>query len=183
MNDPVISFPYIRQILRPFGKICAIFENLTRLTMEQKRTLYRSRTDTVFAGVSGGLGKYFDIDPVIFRILFVVLTFLAAGGLVAYIILWIVMPEEPYNYYRANTNIKDSDTMENENPDYKSRPYYNKPRNDGGFVVGIILIALGGLFLLDRLLPRIDFGDLWPVMLIVVGILIIASQLRPKNRS
>jgi phage shock protein PspC (stress-responsive transcriptional regulator) len=151
--------------------------------MEQRRTLYRSRTDSVVSGVSGGLGKYFDTDPVIFRILFVVLTFLAAGGLIAYIILWIVMPEEPFDYYNRNTHFKETETMENENSDYRNKPYYNKPRNDGGLVVGVILIALGGLFLLDRLLPRIDFGDLWPVMLIVVGILIIASQVRKKSRN
>jgi phage shock protein PspC (stress-responsive transcriptional regulator) len=151
--------------------------------MEQRRTLYRSRTDSVISGVSGGLGKYFDTDPVIFRILFVVLTFLAAGGLIAYIILWIVMPEEPFDYYNRNTHFKETETMENENSDYRNKPYYNKPRNDGGLVVGVILIALGGLFLLDRLLPRIDFGDLWPVMLIVVGILIIASQVRKKSRN
>lgn len=150
--------------------------------MEQRRTLYRSRTDSVISGVSGGLGKYLDIDPVIFRILFVVLTFLAAGGLIAYIIFWIVMPEEPIDYYKTNTHFKQTDTMENENEDYRNKPYYNKPRNDGGLVVGVILIALGGLFLLDRLLPRINFGDLWPVMLIIVGILIIATQVKPKNR-
>lgn len=149
--------------------------------MEQRRTLFRSRTDSVISGVSGGLGKYFDIDPVIFRILFVVLTFLAAGGLIAYIILWIVMPEEPYSHFQKDTNINDSNSMENENTDYRNRPYYNKPKNDGGLVVGIILIALGGLFLIDRLVPRIDFGDLWPVMLIVVGIIIIVSQVRPKR--
>lgn len=151
--------------------------------MEPRRTLYRSRSDSVISGVSGGLGKYFEIDPVIFRILFVVLTFLAAGGLIAYIIFWIVMPEEPYAYFQQNTNIKDSNTMENENTDYQKRPYYNKPKNDGGLVVGIILIALGGLFLIDRLVPRIDFGDLWPVMLIVVGVIIIVSQLKPKDRN
>jgi phage shock protein PspC (stress-responsive transcriptional regulator) len=151
--------------------------------MEQRKTLFRSRTDSVISGVSGGLGKYFDIDPVIFRILFVVLTFLAAGGLIAYIILWIVMPEEPYIHFQKDTNINDSKAMENENTDYRNRPYYNKPRNDGGLVVGIILIALGGLFLIDRLVPRIDFGDLWPVMLIVVGVIIIVSQVKPKNRS
>lgn len=155
--------------------------------MNTEKRLYRSRTDSVFAGVSGGLGKYFDIDPLLFRVLFVVLTFLAAGGIIAYIILWIVMPPEPYDYFNRNTNHKNPSDMENENledtkkKDYSNRPYYNKPKNDGGLFVGIILIVLGGMFLIDRLIPRIDFADMWPVLLIMVGIIIIVSQAKPKT--
>lgn len=154
--------------------------------MEQEKRLYRSRTDTVIAGVSGGLGRYFDIDPLLFRVLFVVLTFLAAGGLIIYIIFWIAMPEEPYDFYRRNSNFNQQTTMENENSDqsskrdYQNKPYYHKPKNDGGLVVGIILIVLGGMFLIDRLIPRISFGDMWPVLLIMVGIIIIVSQAKPK---
>jgi phage shock protein C len=57
--------------------------------------LHRSRTDKKIAGVCGGLGQYFNIDPLIFRIIFVVL--LLPGGLpgfIPYIILWIVMPKQ-----------------------------------------------------------------------------------------
>lgn len=60
------------------------------------KRLYRSRTDRKIAGVCGGLGEYFKVDPVIFRILGVILL-LPGGfpGLLPYIILWIVVPEEP----------------------------------------------------------------------------------------
>lgn len=155
--------------------------------MNTEKTLYRSRTDSVFAGVSGGLGKYFNIDPLLFRVLFVVLTFLAAGGLLLYIILWIVMPPEPWDYFNRNTHFNKISDMENENmdntqkKDYSNRPYYHKPKNDGGLVVGIILIALGGMFLIDRLIPRIEFADMWPVLLIMVGIIIIVSQVKSRN--
>ncbi len=59
------------------------------------RTLRRSRTNRRLAGVCGGLGEYFGIDPTIIRILFVLLA-LPGGlpGTLLYVILWLVMPEE-----------------------------------------------------------------------------------------
>lgn len=58
----------------------------------RKRRLYRSPDSRVIAGVCGGLGAYFNIDPVILRIIFVLLLFVNGVGLLAYIILWIAVP-------------------------------------------------------------------------------------------
>lgn len=55
--------------------------------------LYRSTTDRKIAGVCGGLGEYFKIDPVIFRIIFIILLFAGVGFLV-YIIMWISVPKK-----------------------------------------------------------------------------------------
>ena len=54
--------------------------------------LRRSRTDRVFAGVCGGMGHYFRIDPIILRIVMVALIF-AGVGLIAYLIAWIAIPK------------------------------------------------------------------------------------------
>jgi phage shock protein C len=59
------------------------------------RKLYRSTTDTVIAGVCGGLAEYFDIDPTIMRLIFVVLALAAGPGLLLYIIMCIVVPQNP----------------------------------------------------------------------------------------
>lgn len=58
------------------------------------RRLTRSPDDKVLAGVSGGLGRYFAVDPIIFRLAFVVLTALGGIGLVAYLAGWVLMPVE-----------------------------------------------------------------------------------------
>jgi phage shock protein PspC (stress-responsive transcriptional regulator) len=58
------------------------------------RRLRRSTSDRMIAGVSGGLGRYFDIDPVLFRIAFVVLTLAGGAGLLAYLGLWLVTPSD-----------------------------------------------------------------------------------------
>lgn len=61
----------------------------------QSKKLYRSRTDRKIAGVCGGLGEYFGIDPTLMRLLFVLGLIFVGGTLLAYIILMIVIPEEP----------------------------------------------------------------------------------------
>lgn len=59
------------------------------------KRLYRSRSDRKIAGVCGGVAHYFGIDPVIPRIVWVALIFGAGAGLFAYVICWIVIPQEP----------------------------------------------------------------------------------------
>ena len=58
------------------------------------KKLYRSMTDKKIAGVCGGLGEYFNIDPVILRIAFVVALLMAGGGGLLYLIMWLVVPEK-----------------------------------------------------------------------------------------
>ena len=59
-----------------------------------KRTLCRSSTDRVIAGVAGGIGDYFGIDSVIVRIAFIVLSFLGGAGPFLYLIGWMLLPRE-----------------------------------------------------------------------------------------
>ncbi|GAB4478064.1 MAG: hypothetical protein Kow00124_22030 [Anaerolineae bacterium] len=60
--------------------------------MEKK--LMRSSTDKMVAGVCGGLAQYLNVDPVLVRVAFVILALAGGPGLLLYIILWIVMPED-----------------------------------------------------------------------------------------
>lgn len=64
--------------------------------MSSNKKLTRSSSDRMVAGVVGGLAAYFNIDPALLRILFVAFTFLTGMGfgILLYIILWIIMPEE-----------------------------------------------------------------------------------------
>ena len=65
------------------------------MTKEPKR-LYRSRKDRKIGGVCGGIGEYSNIDPTVVRLI-AVLLLLPGGlpGLIPYIILWVVVPENP----------------------------------------------------------------------------------------
>src|SRR3990172_575309 len=59
--------------------------------------LYRSRTNKVFAGVCGGLAEYFDVDPVVIRILFVLMVLFGGSGILLYIAAIIIVPQKPYS--------------------------------------------------------------------------------------
>ncbi len=60
------------------------------------KQLFRSRTNRKIAGVCGGLGTFFNVDPTIIRILYIMLTIISVGiGIIAYIVMWAIVPEEP----------------------------------------------------------------------------------------
>lgn len=58
------------------------------------KTLMRSKTDSKIAGICGGLGKYFDVDSNVWRILFVLLLLFGTMGFWLYLICWIILPVE-----------------------------------------------------------------------------------------
>jgi phage shock protein C len=59
-----------------------------------ERRLYRARRDRILFGVCAGLGEYFDVDPVLIRLVFVIISLAGGAGVLAYIILAIILPEE-----------------------------------------------------------------------------------------
>jgi phage shock protein PspC (stress-responsive transcriptional regulator) len=63
--------------------------------MSIKKKLYRSRTNRMVAGVCGGLGEYFSIDPTLVRLAIVFFSLWWGGGLLVYLIAWFVIPEGP----------------------------------------------------------------------------------------
>src|SRR4051812_15361721 len=68
-----------------------------RVTGEQMRDvsrLRRSKNDRYIAGVAGGLGRHFDIDPTIIRVVLAVLTFFGGAGILVYGVIWLFVPED-----------------------------------------------------------------------------------------
>jgi phage shock protein C len=62
--------------------------------MVMAKKLYRSRTDSMIAGVCGGLGAYFNVDPTIIRVLFVLSFLFSGAGILVYLALWLIVPQE-----------------------------------------------------------------------------------------
>ena len=120
--------------------------------------LYRSQSNSMIAGICGGLGEYFNVDPTIVRIAAVLLIFANGIGLLAYIIGWIIIPRRP--------------VMEIEvTPAEKSQYSYLLP--------GLALIVVGLVFLLNNLVHWFRFHYLWPILLIVIGIaMLLKSSLK-----
>jgi phage shock protein C len=63
--------------------------------MDPTRKLYRSRANRKLAGVCGGLADYFNLDPTLIRVLFVVLAVLGGSGILIYLAMWIIVPNQP----------------------------------------------------------------------------------------
>jgi phage shock protein PspC (stress-responsive transcriptional regulator) len=140
------------------------------------KRLYRVRKDKVFGGIAAGLGKYLDIDPIIIRIIIVLITIFHGVGLIIYIILWIVIPEEPIEnlYNSMNANISDDDTTFTEFSS-ETTTIENNTSSRGRTVVGIALIGLGIVFLLEKFLPFFDFELFLAIGLIALGIGLITN--------
>jgi phage shock protein C len=122
------------------------------------RLLRRSSDDKVLAGVCGGLGRHLGVDPVLLRIAAVVLALANGLGVIAYVIAWIVIPEE-----RPGQDLA-----------IDARP----PRQETGrLVLGGSLVVLGLVLLLDRLAP--DLQQLfWPLAVVAAGAAIMLVGLR-----
>jgi len=166
----------------------------------ENHKLYRSVKQRVIGGVAGGLAEYFDIDPVIVRLVFVIVAIAGGGGVLVYIILWIVLPEntaQKYTFQQTQPGYTPAEPSAAEAPkgagsnEWKdssqasSQEPFNYPakgKRTGGLIGGLILITLGCLFLVDRFVPNIDFGDLWPILLVVIGSVIIASNLAGRGK-
>ena len=161
--------------------------------MEKNKRLYRSAKSKVFGGVAGGIAEYFDIDPIIIRLLFVIIAFAGGGGVIVYLILWIALPLEPITPFTMNMG--SGDPFNSGNPGEQSTTDFStgtsnpsnpfevpvKPENRNGLIGGIVLISLGMIFLANRFIPNIDFGDLWPLVLVVLGGVLIATSLDERK--
>jgi phage shock protein PspC (stress-responsive transcriptional regulator) len=128
----------------------------------QARRLERSRSDRKVAGVAGGLARYFDLDPVIYRVAFIVLTLLGGSGLLLYVAAVFVIPDEGKEESIAGAIVHNR----------RERPWA---------VIGLGLLALAGLAFLST-------ADLWPngdgtwIGLAILGAIILWVQRRDAGK-
>jgi phage shock protein C len=59
------------------------------------KKLYRSWDNRVIAGVCGGIGEYFSVDPTLIRVLFLAFAIIFGGGILLYLLLWLLIPVAP----------------------------------------------------------------------------------------
>ena len=135
------------------------------------KKLYRSRKNKIIAGVCGGVGEYFNIDPVLIRLVWGILFFIGGAGLLGYIIAWIIIPErvgEP-------GSVTDS---EDENHVEVKTSYTPQ------LLIGLFLVFIGAVLLirdwwyLDQIFRdifRFSWKYLLPLLLIGFGIYVIVK--------
>lgn len=154
--------------------------------------LYRSRDERVLFGVAGGVAEWLDIDPALVRIVFALLVLTAGFGLLLYIIMAIVIPEEPELAAPSRAPWTPADpnapaapttppapTWADDHASRRAARRAARAERDGRGVVifGAILIVVGAWFLLDRYIPDLDGSLVGPIALIVIGALLLAGAM------
>ena len=129
-------------------------EGAARAQPSRPREIRRSRDDKVLAGVCSGIGRYFGVDPLLIRIGFVVLIFAGGGGILTYLICWLLIPEEG-----APGSTPTSDGSES------SRVI--------GVLAGSVLVTIGASMLIARAMPEV-MRFVGPIVFIVTGVIILS---------
>ncbi len=135
--------------------------------MEKK--LYKSKENKVIAGVCGGLGEYFDIDPVIVRLLAVAFCLMGGAGIVAYIVAAIIIPEK--------IDSSDYTSADGESFSNQAETGGKKANKATTVTLGIILLCLGGFVALRYFIPWIPMDIIFAGILIVGGVYFIARKI------
>jgi phage shock protein C len=229
-----------------------------------QRRLYRSADDRILAGVAGGVAAYFDVDPVIVRIIwFLSIFFTGTLTFWAYLVMVIVVPLEPSDWppqspwapggapvggapvgYAANYSAPSGPTDQTAAPagasaesgqgeaagsqpaeaatpganaaapgaqsftapnqpgqwtantawDWRAQRradrwqrradrWERRSSGSGGLIFGLLLIVVGGLLAWHQIDPNVDLGLVWPLGVVALGVILIASSFRLGGRS
>jgi len=146
----------------------------------QRRRLTRSSRERMWAGVAGGLAEYFDVDPTLMRLMWVVATVITAGLFVAvYFVMWVIMPfdsDAPADRGGSEAPPPEATPMGHRRDYwYGPDPYYIRRKKRAA---GIVLIVLGLLFLSAQagLFRWMHSGVVWAVVLIILGAALLLRQ-------
>lgn len=127
------------------------------------KRLYRSEENKIVGGVCGGIGEYFELDPVLVRIITVLLIMAPGIGVLAYIIGWIIIPKRPPEVAASQTEYQFSS--------------WNK------YLPGLILVAIGAILLVRENWFWFDWDEFWPIVLILGGLALIFRRKKPKDEA
>jgi phage shock protein C len=143
--------------------------------MLMNRRLYRCRHNRMLAGVAGGVAEYFDLDPSLVRIFFIVSIFFGGIGLLLYIGMAIIVPLEP-----ASAEVPGTANATGEAAALPEA-HRHAARGDGPWtmLVGGAFVLFGSLALVDRFLPALDVEHfIVPAVMIGLGALLLMKAVR-----
>src|SRR5262249_60491352 len=123
----------------------------------------RSERDRMVGGVCGGLGEYFNVNPVFYRVGFVLLALLGGAGILIYGACLLVIPDDGEAAWIA------SDALRN----HRRRP---------AMLIGLVLVAFAGIALLSHITFHVDNDLLWIVVLAVGAGILLSERRRSQSR-
>ncbi len=149
------------------------------------RRLMRNSEGAVLAGVAAGFADYFAVDPTLIRLGFVLLAVFGGSGLVLYVVSWVLMPRAGEGTGAAADEASPAERMARDAVARGEKVVEGLRRSSEGpsrgrLVAGVILVGVGLVFLLERFWPFRWWwiADLWPAVLILVGLAMILNARR-----
>jgi phage shock protein C len=129
----------------------------------------------MLGGVAGGIAEYFNIDASLIRIAFVAITLLGGSGVIAYFILWVILPQDNDKPAKTEDVIREN---AEEIKDTMQSLAKNAHSDRSHLIWGGILIAFGVIFLLQNYGFMLHFNPfkLWPIILVVIGFSMLNKQ-------
>ena len=151
--------------------------------------LYRNRDGRMISGVASGLADYFDVDPTLVRLVFILAALINGIGIFIYIVMSFIVPVREAQVLRDEaageeplemTETTREETHAPAGPPMTEAVNHWQHREQRHTWAGLILITLGVLFLAQNmgLLLWWNWRIFWPVVLIGVGALLLTRQLR-----
>lgn len=139
--------------------------------MSNTKKLYRSKTNRVIFGVCGGLGEYFETDPLIVRILFVALSLINGAGIIAYLILAVVVPEEERKAKKNGSAVAEVQEKTQElAEELKDGSWLKSAKN----IFGLIIVLIGLNVLFEQVFQYspfawINWEIIWGLIIVLIG--------------
>lgn len=139
--------------------------------------LYRSRTNRVIAGVAGGLGEYFDIDPTLIRVIFILITIFGGSGIIIYLALWLIVPYKSSRLSEGGLEDNVRQIREQARR-VSSEIRISSRRHDSRVWWGILIMVTGVLFLFNNFgfFTIFSIVKIWPFILIVFGLAVLLKR-------
>lgn len=149
------------------------------------KKMQRSATDKKLGGVCAGIAAYLGVDVTIIRVAFVIGTLAWGATLLLYVILWMVMPEENLYYSSYNSFYGTQTGTTDSSPDNHTQSTTDIKQKTSSMTipVGIIMIIFGAIMLAANFIPQIDFTDLFPLVIVAIGIILIMNGLQKINKN
>ena len=149
--------------------------------MDKNKKIYRDSENRVVGGVCSGLANYLNLDVALVRIAFVIALLFASFGFWLYVILWIVLPVNSQQVNETTRQQETEPTTNSQGSAANSQQPSSSSKTTSVFA-GIAVIFIGLIFLVNNFLPISWIWKLWPLILVVIGVVMIINAAKKGDK-
>jgi len=147
----------------------------------ESKKLYRSTTNYVLAGVCGGIAEYFNVDPIIIRLIFILFALANGSGIIIYIIMAIIIPKNKGEF--KDKNRKQNAKMFANDLKTGAKSMAHEIKKSGLFksdrdLIALIIILFGLAAFFEQIFPNHMFKleIFWPILIVLIGFYLLLKK-------